>query len=195
MVLGMIPVGADRSYDLRSAQGGIEITQTFEHVTMLGLPIGPLVKARLLPMLYLAPPAMTGGQEAARTRRYTGDVSGKTILAVVSDLMFQSRLQNQARALGYEIAFADTPEAARYGLDRSPALFVIDLNVIGVDWRQAVEAAKEGGVPVLAFGPHTEAQLLHAARQAGCGHVVPRSTFVEELPRLLEELAGAGDSP
>ncbi len=109
--------------------------------------------------------------------------------------MFQSRLQNQARALGYEIAFADTPEAVRYGLDRSPGLFVIDLDVVGVDWRQAVEAAKEGSVRILAFGRHTEAQLLRSARQAGCDRVFPRSTFVEELPRLLEELAGVGHSP
>jgi CheY-like chemotaxis protein len=122
--------------------------------------------------------------------RYTGGVSGKTILAVVSDLMFQSRLREQARALGYEITVADTPESLRDGLARSPALFVIDLHVDGLDWRQAVEAAKRGGVPVLAFGRHTEAQLLRSAREAGCGRVVPRSTFVEELPRLIEELAG-----
>jgi CheY-like chemotaxis protein len=103
--------------------------------------------------------------------------------------MFQSRLQQQARALGYEIAVADTPEAVRYGLDRSPALFVIDLDVAGLDWRQAVEAAKEGSVAVLAFGRHTEAQLLRSAREAGCSHVVPRSTFVEELPQVLDQLA------
>lgn len=131
---------------------------------------------------------------AGNGQRYTAGVSEKTILAVVSDLMFQSRLQDQARPLGYETAFADTPEAIRYGLDRSPGLFVIDLDVVGVDWRQAVEAAKEGGVRILAFGRHTEAQLLRSARQAGCSRVVPRSTFVEELPRLLEELAGAGHS-
>jgi CheY-like chemotaxis protein len=109
--------------------------------------------------------------------------------------MFQSRLREQARALGYEIAVADTAESLRDGLDRSPALFVIDLQVADLDWRQAVEAAKEGGVPVLAFGRHTEAQLLRSAREAGCGRVVPRSTFVEELPRLIEELAGAGHPP
>jgi CheY-like chemotaxis protein len=116
-------------------------------------------------------------------------VSGKTILALVSDLLFQSRLREQARALGYEIAVADTPESLRDGLDRSPALVVIDLHVAGLDWRQAVEAAKRAGVPVLAFGRHTEAKLLRSAREAGCGRVVPRSTFVEELPRLIEELA------
>jgi hypothetical protein len=31
--------------------------------------------------------------------------------------------------------------------------------------------------------------LLRAARAAGCDRVVPRSTFVEELPALLREMA------
>lgn len=117
-------------------------------------------------------------------------VSNKTILAVVSDLMFQSRLRNHARALGYELVVADTPASVRDGLERLPALLVLDLHVGGLDWRQAVEAAKAAGVPVLAFGRHTEARLLRSAREAGCGRVVPRSTFVEELPRLIEELTG-----
>lgn len=111
------------------------------------------------------------------------------ILAVVSDLMFQSRLREQALALGYEFLAADTPAELRAGLDRSPALAVIDLHVMGLDWRAAVDAAKAAGVPVLAFGRHTEAQLLRSARDAGCDRVVPRSQLVEELPALIAELA------
>jgi hypothetical protein len=63
MVLGMIPVGADWSYALRSVQGGSEITHTFEHVTMFGLPVGPLIKAPFLPMVYLARGAMMAGEK------------------------------------------------------------------------------------------------------------------------------------
>jgi len=129
------------------------------------------------------------GEGKRRVPRYTGDVSARTILAVVSDLMFQSRLREQARPLGYEITVAGSPQALRDGLDSSPALLVIDLHADGLDWRQAVEAARAYSVPVLAFGRHTEAQLLRSAREAGCAAVVPRSTFVEELPRLIEQLA------
>jgi hypothetical protein len=67
---------------------------------------------------------------------------------------------------------------------------VIDLHVAVLDWKQAVAAAQDRGVPVLAFGRHTEPQLLRVAREAGCRRVVPRSTFVEELPRLIEQVAG-----
>lgn len=111
-----------------------------------------------------------------------------TIAAIITDLLFQSRVQEQARALQYGIAVADTPDAVRDALAAGPALVVLDLHAGGVDWREAVAQAKEHGVPVLAFGRHTEAQLLRSAREAGCERVVPRSTFVEELPRLIKEL-------
>lgn len=113
-----------------------------------------------------------------------------TIVAIVTDLLFQSRLREQARRLGYELAVADAPEALRNALAAGLALVVVDLHVQGLDWREAVALAKNARVPVLAFGRHTEAQLLRAAREAGCDRVVPRSTFVEQLPRLIEELVG-----
>ena len=63
MVLGVIPVGADWSYALRSVQGGTEITHTFERVTMFALPVGLLIKAPFLPMVYLARGAMMAGEK------------------------------------------------------------------------------------------------------------------------------------
>lgn len=117
-------------------------------------------------------------------------MSAPIIVAVITDLMFQSRLQEQARALGYQVVVAETPEAITEALRDDAALVVLDLHA-GVDWQRAVALAKERAVPVLAFGRHTEAQLLRSAREAGCDRVVPRSTFVEELPRLVEELTGA----
>ena len=114
-----------------------------------------------------------------------------TVLAVISDLMFQSRVSEQTRALGYEAAVADTAGTLDAAFDSPLALVVLDLHASGLDWQRAVALAQERGVPVLAFGRHTEAELLRAARDAGCDRVVPRSVLVEELPRLIDELAGA----
>ena len=111
----------------------------------------------------------------------------RTILAAVTDLLFQSRLREQASALGYDFVAADAGDALRHALTARPCLLVLDLHVVGVDWREAVSAAKEQGVPVLAFGRHTEPALLRAAREAGCDRVVPRSTLVEKLSELLGE--------
>ena len=112
-----------------------------------------------------------------------------TILAVIPDLMFQSRVREQARALDFEIATVDTMSEATAALERSPALLVLDLQAMGIDTVTLVADAKAREVPVLAFGRHTERDVLRAARNAGCDTVVVRSTFVEEMPQLLRELA------
>jgi DNA-binding response OmpR family regulator len=112
-----------------------------------------------------------------------------TILAIISDLMLQSRVTEPARALGYDVTVIDTASTLETALDTSPVLAVLDLHISGVDWQRAATLAKEHAVPVLAFGRHTEADLLRAAREAGCDRVVPRSVLVEELPALIEEMA------
>ena len=118
-------------------------------------------------------------------------MSDRTIVAIVTDLMFQSRLREQIPALGYEVAVADAADSVDEAVADGPALVILDLHVTDIDWQHVVTAAKDRGVPILAFGRHTEAQLLRAARQAGCDSVVPRSTLVQELPALVKELAGA----
>jgi len=120
--------------------------------------------------------------------RYNG-VMSRTIVAVITDLMFQSRVREQAAALGYDVRVADGAATLRDALAADADLLVLDLHVSGLDWREVVAAAKERGVPVLAFGRHTEASLLREARAAGCDRVVARSQLVEELPALIEELA------
>ena len=115
----------------------------------------------------------------------------RCILLLVPDLMFQSRIREQAQALGYDTALADAPNSIETALEANPNLVVIDLHADGIDWRSAVVSAKDSGAPVLAFGRHTEAALLNAAREAGCKKVVPRSQLVEELPQLITACARA----
>ena len=112
------------------------------------------------------------------------------ILAVIPDLMFQSSVREQAQALGFEITTADTMNEAIAGLERSPGLLVLDLHAMGIDTVALAADAKAREVRVLAFGRHTETGVLRAAREAGCDAVVVRSTFVEDMPQLLRELAG-----
>ena len=92
--------------------------------------------------------------------------------------------------MGRTVVIADTTQAARHALAGDPALAILDLHADAIDWRSVVATAKERNVPVLAFGRHTDADLLRAARDAGCDRVVPRSTLAADLPQLIEELAG-----
>ncbi len=123
--------------------------------------------------------------------RADSSTSGR-ILAVVTDLMLESRIRQMARAMGYDVSVADTVQAVREALDSAPPdLIVLDLQAEGLPWREAVAAAKagaDGPVPVLAYGQHTKPDVLRAARDGGCDLAVPRSQLMEEFPALIEQV-------
>lgn len=114
------------------------------------------------------------------------------ILAVVTDLMLESRIREKARAMGYDVSVVGTAQAVRDAVDSAPPdLLVLDLQAEGLPWREAVAAAREGAggpVPVLAYGQHTKADVLRAARDGGCDMAVPRSQLMEEFPALVEKV-------
>jgi len=114
------------------------------------------------------------------------------ILAVVTDLMLESRIREKARAMGYDVSVVGTAQAVRDAVDSArPDLLVLDLQADGLPWQEAVEAAKdgaEGPVPVLAYGQHTKPDILRAARDGGCDMAVPRSQLMDEFPALIEQV-------
>jgi AmiR/NasT family two-component response regulator len=116
------------------------------------------------------------------------------ILAVVTDLILESRITEGARALGYAVTTAGSTHDVREALSsHSVDLIVLDLQADGVPWKDIVMAASEaanGRLPILAFGQHTRPDLLQAARDGGCDVVVPRSRLVEEFPALIEQSLG-----
>jgi len=111
----------------------------------------------------------------------------QTIAITVSNLIFQSRVRAAASELGLDVAYADTPSAFAEALDRRPAVVVVDLKELNLDPIDAVARAKAAGAAVLAFGPHTDAETLRAARSAGAV-AVPRSRFKAELSELLRSV-------
>ena len=98
----------------------------------------------------------------------------QTVAIAVSDLLFQSRIDAAARALGLAPCIADSAGAL------APTAAITD--------------AKAAGARVLAFGRHTEPATLRAARDAGADLVVPRSQLAEELPELLRSLLAAQEN-
>lgn len=122
------------------------------------------------------------------------DEAGTAAVALVADLMFASRVRGAARAAGVE---AVTVERAERLLEevahRRPRVVLVDLEARGVDAPALVRRLKAdpatARVPVVAFGPHTNAEALRAARRAGADRVLARSAFVRELASILQ---GAG---
>ncbi|MGH8975226.1 MAG: DNA-binding response regulator, partial [Acidimicrobiia bacterium] len=64
-------------------------------------------------------------------------------------------------------------------------LVIIDLMVAGGGALEAVAAARDAGVPVVAYGEHVAVEVLQAAREAGADQVWKRSDFARALPALL----------
>jgi len=73
---------------------------------------------------------------------------------------------------------------------QTPPCIVVDLAFPGLVLSDLFRRLGEVCHPsprVVAYGSHIDADSLHAARLAGCDPVLPRSKFVEELPRALPE--------
>jgi DNA-binding NarL/FixJ family response regulator len=124
-----------------------------------------------------------------------------TVIAVVTDLIFSTKITGTAKALGGQVLVSRNIGALKLHLDTAALaaegeaapgtgenLVIIDLNSSGVDAIEAVRVAK--GHPsaprVVAFLSHVQAELALAARQAGADQVMARSTFVERLPELVK---------
>jgi CheY-like chemotaxis protein len=110
------------------------------------------------------------------------------------ELMFTSRITGTARELGLTMRTARSAEALRELVGKQPPrCVVLDLANPGLAVAELVPQLKSAGESapmVVAYGSHVDAASLKAARDAGCDLVLPRSKFVEELPRSLPSWFG-----
>lgn len=142
------------------------------------------------------------------------------VVAFVDDLMFTSRIENVLRGLGYEVRWigkasgieGDEPpnqnlpgEPLSGKLGRlfelltawQPALLLFDLANTAVPWQRWVPALKSSPatrrLPIIAFGPHTNVDLMQEARRLGMDVVLARSRFTADMPYLLQKYARLPD--
>ena len=108
------------------------------------------------------------------------------VLAIVDDLIFRGKLETAAAQLGAPLALSMTlsgiPQPGQ-AWSRIP----IDLNLSTGDALDIVRALRQAhpSVPVIGYYAHVQEALGHAALDAGCSQVLPRSAFIRDLPRLL----------
>jgi|SRR5687768_17670691 len=99
------------------------------------------------------------------------------------DLMFMIRLQGMARAAGYEpLAIRNSGELGR------AKVLVVNLAGSG-GWEPIITEAAREGLPVVAFGPHLDAESRRLARKVGAMRVLANSNLERDLPRILRDLA------
>jgi DNA-binding response OmpR family regulator len=103
------------------------------------------------------------------------------VVAVVTDLFFQSRISSAARHTGRTVRFLTSGADAR-----EYTLALVDLDA-ATDVLDAIRRLKAGSsAPVVAFGPHVDTAGRKAARNAGADRVLAKSRFVTELPAILQ---------
>lgn len=99
------------------------------------------------------------------------------ILAIVTDLMLASRVQESLQAAGHEVVLAPTlPDPLEADA------IVCDLDTADLDALAATP------VPVLGFYSHVDIETKRTAEAAGITQAVPRSRMARELPALVAEL-------
>ncbi len=143
------------------------------------------------------------------------------IVAFVADLMFTTRISNVIRHLGYRVQWIENtavlgnnnPQMPQHGFseqvqgqsgqlfikitDWQPALLLFDLANKSIPWRDWLPLLKSSPatrrIPIMAFGPHTDVELMGAAKKAGADPVLARSRFTSDMPQLLKKYARIPD--
>jgi len=110
----------------------------------------------------------------------------RTVVAVLSDLIFETKIRSTAQELGIEITVVRSHSELDIVLYRvSPILLIVDLNTAGVD---AVSVG-DNHAPrpyIVAYVSHVDQDLAKQAAEAGADQVMPRSRFTADLPQLLQ---------
>jgi predicted metal-dependent hydrolase len=87
------------------------------------------------------------------------------------------------------------PDAAfvRSLVDRRPALLLVDTTHDAVPWEHWIQTLKTGSatrrIPVVAFGPHVEAETLQRAVSAGAEEAVSLGKLQASLPQIIQRRA------
>ncbi|MGH2358655.1 MAG: hypothetical protein ACRDGJ_11730 [Candidatus Limnocylindria bacterium] len=109
------------------------------------------------------------------------------VVAIVTDLILASRIEEAARRAGAEYIRVDDPGAlpSPDGVE----LLLVDWSARRPGWAETMRAwsAVAPGAPprLILFGPHTDLDAHAAARAEGLGPMWARSKLVAELPVLL----------
>jgi CheY-like chemotaxis protein len=114
------------------------------------------------------------------------------IVLFSSDLILASSAQRLVEGAGGALAIAADAPAAIAACDAQDdrQAIVVDLRTPGLDLPALVAEARRRapGATIHAFGPHVHADLLAAARAAGCDAVFTRGEYERRLAALVAEL-------
>jgi hypothetical protein len=114
------------------------------------------------------------------------EIAANPIYIVVADLFFRSKIRTVAEAAGVMAHFARSFDELQTALAAADvrANIIVDLNDRSLRPLEFLPRLAQAGHRLLGFVSHVEVMTTNAAREAGCT-VLPRSKFVENLPKIL----------
>ncbi len=127
----------------------------------------------------------------------TNPKSEAGVIALINDLIFETKLRSSAKSLGVAVEVVKSTSALLSSIQKSkPSLVIIDLN----NAPEADAAIKSvlNRAPtshVVAYVSHVDEELAESARRAGAHEVMPRSQFNQQLPQLLQTHGGRSIVP
>lgn len=110
------------------------------------------------------------------------------VVAVVSDLIFRSKVDATARAAGVEaVTCTRAADAMKALASDAVDLLLVDMTLPGNEAAAAIAAGTtaQPRPRIVAFCSHVEESQAAAARQAGADRVLARSAFSAQLADLL----------
>ena len=118
----------------------------------------------------------------------------RPVLAVMSDLLFRSKIDDAATRAGMALRVAKSlDQLERHLATSAPALAIVDLECDALDTGAAIRrlrALPEGAqLPIIGYAGHTNTAAIAAGRAAGAGVVLARSAFTAQLLTIVERAA------
>lgn len=119
----------------------------------------------------------------------------RTVLAVVPDLFFATKIAATARVAGVALELVPHQRAIARASEPGTALVLLDLHAPDAVALVSGLKAAQPSLPVVGFFSHVEIALRQAALAAGVDAALPRSAFVSRLPELLQRGLAALATP
>jgi CheY-like chemotaxis protein len=115
----------------------------------------------------------------------------RTVIAVVDDLFFASKIRGTGEQVGVTVRFARTVDALAEAARRDqPSLIICDLHSQKIDPNELAKRFKAdeqlSSIPLLGFFSHVQTELKKHAEHAGFDRVLPRSAFNAQLIQILK---------
>lgn len=115
------------------------------------------------------------------------------IFVVCNDLMFSASIREAGQSPGAVLEFIGSAEKFDEALNHFQAvLFLLDLHHPKMGGAASSDLIKKlrssprnKGAYAIAWGKHTEPELLKNAEKAGFDKAMPRSAFVKEMPEIV----------